>query len=92
MVNWIRDFLNTYKSRTGRDAPIYTNLNWWSTCTGNSTVFNRTNPLWVAKYASTPGALPGGWGFHTFWQWSSSPVDQDRFNGDQSRLVALANG
>jgi GH25 family lysozyme M1 (1,4-beta-N-acetylmuramidase) len=92
MVSWIRAFLTTYKSRTGRDAPIYTNLNWWSTCTGNSTAFNQTNPLWVAKYASTPGTLPGGWGFQTFWQWSSSPVDQDRFNGDQTRLVALANG
>lgn len=92
MVNWVRDFLNTYKSRTGRDAVIYTNLDWWSTCTGNSGAFNATNPLWVARYASAPGTLPGGWPFHTIWQYSSSPIDQDRFNGDQSRLVALANG
>ena len=92
MVSWIRDFLNTYKSRTGRDAPIYTNLDWWTRCTGNSTAFNSTNPLWVAKYASSPGTLPGGWPFHTIWQYSSTPIDQDRFNGDQTRLVALANG
>ncbi|TDW19164.1 lysozyme [Kribbella kalugense] len=92
MVAWIRDFANTYKARTGRDVPIYTNLDWWSTCTGNSTAFNSTNPLWVAKYASSPGTLPGGWPFHTIWQYTSSPVDSNRFNGDMSRLTALANG
>ncbi|TDW70367.1 lysozyme [Kribbella pratensis] len=92
MVSWIRDFANTYKAKTGRDVPIYTNLDWWTRCTGNSTAFNTTNPLWVAKYASSPGTLPGGWPFHTIWQYSSTPIDQDRFNGDMSRLQALANG
>jgi GH25 family lysozyme M1 (1,4-beta-N-acetylmuramidase) len=92
MVSWIRDFLNTYKARTTRDAVIYTNLDWWTRCTGNTTAFNATNPLWVARYASTVGTLPGGWPFYTFWQYSSSPIDQNRFNGDQTRLVALANG
>lgn len=92
MVSWIRDFLTTYKSRTGRDAVIYTNLDWWTRCTGNTTAFNSTNPLWVARYSSSPGTLPGGWPFYTFWQWTSSPIDQNRFNGDYSRLQALANG
>jgi GH25 family lysozyme M1 (1,4-beta-N-acetylmuramidase) len=92
MVSWIRDFLTTYKSRTGRDAVIYTNLDWWTRCTGNTTAFASTNPLWVARYSSSPGTLPGGWPFYTFWQWTSSPIDQNRFNGDYSRLQALANG
>lgn len=92
MVSWIRDFLNTYKARTGRDAVIYSNLDWWTRCTGNTTAFNSTNPLWVARYATSPGTLPGGWPYYTFWQYSSSPIDQNRFNGDQTRLVALANG
>ncbi|MEV0283384.1 MULTISPECIES: lysozyme [unclassified Kribbella] len=92
MVSWIRDFLTTYKSRTGRDAVIYSNLDWWTRCTGNTTAFNTTNPLWVARYASSPGTLPGGWPFYTFWQWTSTPLDQNRFNGDMTRLVALANG
>jgi GH25 family lysozyme M1 (1,4-beta-N-acetylmuramidase) len=92
MVSWIRDFVNTYKSRTGRDAVIYTNYDWWSRCTGNSTAFNSTNPLWVARYSSSPGTLPGGWPFHTFWQYTSSPLDQNRFNGAYDRLQALANG
>ena len=92
MVSWIRDFLNTYKSLTGRDAVIYTNYDWWNRCTGNTTAFNSTNPLWVARYSSTVGTLPGAWPFYTIWQWTSSPLDQNHFNGDYSRLQALANG
>jgi GH25 family lysozyme M1 (1,4-beta-N-acetylmuramidase) len=92
MVNWIRDFVDTYRARTGRDAVIYSTTDWWTTCTGNTSAFGQTNPLWIARYSSSPGTLPAGWGFHTFWQYSSSPIDQDRFNGDESRLVALASG
>jgi GH25 family lysozyme M1 (1,4-beta-N-acetylmuramidase) len=95
MVNWIRDFTSTYKSRTGRDAVIYTTTNWWTACTGNSGSFGSTNPLWIARYASAPGALPGGWGFHTFWQYTSTgPIvgDHNVFNGAYDRLQALANG
>ncbi|MBB2893062.1 lysozyme [Flexivirga oryzae] len=92
MVSWIHSFLNEYKAKTGRDAVIYTNYDWWSTCTGNSTAFNATNPLMVARYASAPGTLPGGWPYYTIWQYTSSPLDKDWFNGDISRVRALANG
>jgi len=46
----------------------------------------------VVLFHLAPGTLPGGWPFHTIWQYSSTPIDQDRFNGDMSRLQALANG
>lgn len=92
MVSWIRSWLNQYKAKTGRDAVIYTNYDWWSTCTGNSTAFNQTNPLWVARYASSVGTLPGGWPYYTMWQYTSSPIDKDYFNGDITRVKALANG
>lgn len=95
MVNWIKDFTSTYKARTGRDAVIYTTTNWWSQCTGNNSGFGNTNPLWIARYASSPGALPAGWGFHTFWQYTSTgPIvgDHNVFNGAMDRLKALANG
>ena len=95
MVNWIKDFTSTYKARTGRDAVIYTTTNWWSQCTGNNGSFGNTNPLWIARYASSPGALPAGWGFHTFWQYTSTgPIvgDHNVFNGAMDRLKALANG
>ncbi|MEU3189211.1 lysozyme [Streptomyces sp. NPDC006992] len=95
MVNWIKDFTSTYKARTGRDAVIYTTTSWWTQCTGNSSAFGNSNPLWIARYASAPGTLPAGWGFYTFWQYTSSgPTvgDHDYFNGSMTRLKVLANG
>lgn len=92
MVDWIRAFLNQYKARTTRDAVIYTTTDWWTQCTGNSSAFNQTNPLWIARYNTSPGTLPGGWPFHTIWQFTDSPLDKNYFNGDLSRVIALANG
>ncbi|ATL30442.1 lysozyme [Streptomyces formicae] len=95
MVSWIRDFLTTYKARTGRDAVIYTATSWWKQCTGNYGGFGSTNPLWIPRYDTSPGELPAGWGFHTMWQYTSSgPTvgDHNKFNGALDRVVALANG
>ncbi|MCX4513221.1 lysozyme [Streptomyces sp. NBC_01619] len=95
MVTWIRDFLNRYKARTGRDAVIYTATSWWTQCTGNHSGFGATNPLWVARYNTTPGTLPAGWSYYTMWQYTSTgPIvgDHNKFNGALDRVVALANG
>ncbi|MER5888577.1 lysozyme [Streptomyces sp. NPDC001941] len=95
MVTWIRDFLNQYRARTGRDAVIYTATSWWKQCTGNSAAFGATYPLWVARYNTTVGELPAGWGFHTMWQYTSTGPgvgDHNRFNGALDRVQALANG
>ncbi|MFG3228529.1 lysozyme [Kitasatospora sp. NPDC048194] len=95
MVSWIRSFNDTVHSRTGRYPTIYTTTNWWATCTGNYGGFGATNPLWIARYASTVGTLPNGWSYQTFWQYSDSgtfPGDQDLFNGATDRLSALALG
>ncbi|MFD9222369.1 lysozyme [Streptomyces sp. NPDC060064] len=95
MVTWIRDFLNRYRARTGRDAVIYTATSWWTQCTGNYSGFGATDPLWIARYNTTPGTLPAGWIYQTMWQYTSSgPIvgDHNRFNGAYDRVVALANG
>ncbi|MFF2652897.1 lysozyme [Streptomyces sp. NPDC058045] len=95
MVSWIRDFSNTYKARTGRDAVIYTATSWWKECTGNSGAFGQTNPLWIARYAASVGELPAGWGFQTIWQYTSTGPyvgDHNKFNGAYDRVQALANG
>jgi GH25 family lysozyme M1 (1,4-beta-N-acetylmuramidase) len=92
MVAWIRDFTATYRARTGRDAVIYSTTDWWTTCTGNNGSFGATNPLWIARYAATAGTLPAGWGYYTVWQYTSTPLDRDRFNGSYARLQALALG
>jgi GH25 family lysozyme M1 (1,4-beta-N-acetylmuramidase) len=92
MVSWIAAFSGQVRARTGRYPTIYTTTDWWRTCTGNSGAFASTNPLWIARYASTVGALPAGWTVHTFWQYSASPLDQNTFNGGYDRLQALARG
>jgi GH25 family lysozyme M1 (1,4-beta-N-acetylmuramidase) len=94
MVAWIEDFVSTYEGLTGRWPIIYTTLDWWTQCTGNSAAFGDRSPLWVARYSSSVGAIPAGWAFHTIWQYNSEYSqggDSNTFNGDLSRLTALAN-
>lgn len=67
-VKWIRDFTERYYALTGRHAVIYTSPSWWETCTGNSTEFAASNPLWIAHYTSGSPRIPGGWKNYTFWQ------------------------
>jgi GH25 family lysozyme M1 (1,4-beta-N-acetylmuramidase) len=88
MTNWIRDFSDTYKARWDKYPAIYTSTSWWNQCVGAS--FGSTNPLWVARYASSVGALPIGWSNYTVWQYSSTPIDQNTFNGAYDRLVVFA--
>jgi GH25 family lysozyme M1 (1,4-beta-N-acetylmuramidase) len=94
MVSWIWNFVHEYAYKEHAYPVIYTTTDWWKTCTGNYGGFGKYDPLWIANYsASGGGQLPHGWGFYTFWQYSSSgwlPGDQDVFNGDHNRLRALA--
>ena len=91
MVSWINSFVVEYKRLTKRDAVIYTTLDWWTRCTGNTSQFSQTNPLWAARWgAKGPGTLPGNWPTATFWQYSSSPIDQDQFSASRARLSVLA--
>ena len=95
MVNWIASFNNEYHSRTTRWPVIYTTTDWWTTCTGNYGGFATNNPLWIARYSTSVGTLPAGWSYQTIWQYADSgtfPGDQDYFNGDITRVQALANG
>jgi GH25 family lysozyme M1 (1,4-beta-N-acetylmuramidase) len=100
MVSWINDFVTTYRNRTGRDAVIYTTANWWNTCTGSNTSFAANHPIWAAHYGVSNPTLPAGWSVYTMWQYTSTGsvpgiggnVDRNHFNGDESRLQALANG
>jgi len=92
MSTWIRDFVDRVRQRTGRPTMIYTNVNWWNPCTGNNASFGD-NPLFIARYASSPGTLPAGWSRWTLWQYFNSgslPGDQDVFNGSLSDLARLA--
>ncbi len=98
MVQWIRQFTDRYQARTGREAVIYTNRDWWNQCTGGSSAFAASNPLWHAEPDSSP-QVPDGWSRYTFWQydWEGSvlgivgDVDLDRFNGSQQQLNTFVN-
>ena len=93
MVAWVSSFVNYYQSKTGRFPMIYTTANWWSQCTGNSAAFASKSPLVLARYASTPGTIPGGWGKQTIWQNADKYTyggDSDFFNGNFAALQALA--
>ncbi|RKU43282.1 hypothetical protein DL546_006309 [Coniochaeta pulveracea] len=95
MVSWIKSFSDRYHTVTGVYPMLYTNPSWWSTCTGNSNAFVNTNPLVLARYASAPGTIPGGWPYQTIWQNSDSYTyggDSDIFNGDLAGLKRLASG
>ncbi|KAK7943214.1 N-O-diacetylmuramidase [Apiospora aurea] len=95
MVAWIRDFSNTYRDRTGRYPMIYTNPSWWMACTNSSKEFSKTNPLVLARYASSIGTIPGGWPYQTIWQYTDKYAyggDGDKFNGDEAGLKKLAFG
>jgi GH25 family lysozyme M1 (1,4-beta-N-acetylmuramidase) len=92
MVSWINSFVVEYKRLTTRDAVIYTTTDWWTRCTGNTKKFSLTNPLWVARYGTKdPGKLPGSWKWATFWQYTSTPFDQNRFSSKRARLLVLAS-
>ena len=88
MRSWILSFSNDYKSRWNKYPVIYTSTSWWSQCVNSS--FSSTNPLWVARYSSSVGTLPYNWGYYSVWQYSSSPIDQDVFNGSSTQLTAFA--
>jgi GH25 family lysozyme M1 (1,4-beta-N-acetylmuramidase) len=95
MTAWIGDFVTEYAAREHAYPVIYSNTNWWKSCTGNTAKFASLDPFWVANYASAGGGtLPAGWSFYTFWQYADSgpqPGDQDVFNGAMTQLKKLAS-
>jgi len=95
MTAWILAFSNEYHAKTTRWPMIYTATSWWKECVGTTGNFSSTNPLVLACYCSSVGALPYAWSYATIWQWADSgtfPGDQDRFTAAYSRVIAMANG
>lgn len=93
MTKWIKSFVDTYADLVGRPPAIYTSTSWWKTCTGNTPLFGKRSPLWIARYNDYIGELPAGWPTHTIWQFSDSgklPGDQNYFNGSMEQLRVFA--
>ncbi|MFI5913097.1 GH25 family lysozyme [Dactylosporangium sp. NPDC051541] len=103
LVNWLHDFIDRVRERTGGPTVIYTNTTWWNPCTGSNTSFG-SSPLSIADYnsntAANPTPLPAGWSTWTFWQHTDAGtvagvktgVDKDVFNGSAVALAAFAGG
>ncbi|WP_200210371.1 GH25 family lysozyme [Micromonospora coerulea] len=100
LVAWVRDFVTEIAARTGRQAMIYTNTNWWNPCTASNTTF-AANPLFIANYSQNPPPLPAGWSSFAIWQHAAgtliptsgfSTPDLDVFNGDHAALARLLGG
>ncbi|MEY8566348.1 glycoside hydrolase family 25 protein [Corynebacteriaceae bacterium 7-707] len=97
LQNWVRDWIDEIKNRTGRDPIIYTYQNFWINDMANTTEFSEY-PLWLAYYNPTlPNEIPGGWNEVTFWQYSSegqvdgiyTNVDMNTYYGTDEQLQAL---
>jgi GH25 family lysozyme M1 (1,4-beta-N-acetylmuramidase) len=58
LVVWVRDFVTEIAVRTGRQAMIYTNTNWWNPCTSSNTSF-AANPLFIANYTQNLDVFKG---------------------------------
>lgn len=68
---WAGQWLATVAALTGRTPAVYTARWYWNGFATGGAELARY-PLWVARYADTPGTLPGGWATWSFWQHSSS--------------------
>ncbi|NIH80543.1 GH25 family lysozyme [Amycolatopsis viridis] len=91
MVAWIRDFSTELTRRTGHTPIIYTTTRWWQACTGDSHDFAADHVLWLARYNTSMGAVPGGW-TAKFWQSAVTgplPGNQDTFFGTLAELRSL---
>ena len=94
MVAWIGDFSTELERRTGHRPIIYTSARWWDACTGDSDAFANDHVLWLARYNTSMGEVPGGWSAG-FWQSGISgplPGNQDSYFGTVQQLRALTTG
>jgi GH25 family lysozyme M1 (1,4-beta-N-acetylmuramidase) len=94
MGAWINDFVNEYHAAVGVWPTVYSNTNWWNECVGgNANGLSANDPLWLANYTGSVGAMPGTYTYATFWQYADSgtfPGDQDYFTGSEANLQTLA--
>ena len=79
----LRDCLLKCEELFQRRPIIYTSKSMWEELVGNVS-WAADYDLWVAHYstASTAPLLPNGWTNWAVWQYTSSPLDQDRMQDE----------
>ena len=91
LTAWTRDFVETYRSLTGRAPMVYTATSWWSQCVGSPQF--GTLLLHLASYSTVVGAIPAGWSGYDIWQFTDSGPfvgDSNFFPGTVNDLKVLA--
>lgn len=97
-INWAYDFLNLVYKKTGVRPLIYCQASYTSKL---SKIVKGNFGLWVAQYKNNTNKLPlgeypskdnkptiGAYPFWAMWQFSSTPIDRDIFNGTKSQFKA----
>ncbi len=92
LIAWVQSFDNEYQYLTGRYPALYTNANFWNTCTHGSPIA-AVDPLDLAAWGSSPTPVPGGWTSPTVWQYTNNNqwgYDGDMFLGNAAALQNFA--
>ncbi len=92
LIAWVQSFDNEYQYLTGRYPTLYTNANFWNTCTHGSPIA-AVDPLDVAAWGSSPTPVPTGWTAPTVWQYTDNNqfgYDGDMFLGSAAALQNFA--
>jgi len=93
MSNWVNEFMNEVKSKTGLTPIIYVNVNYALHLDSSVSQW----PLWIADWTYNPNATPrtGVWSDWDYWQYSDkgtvpgisgSNVDIDIYKGATSSV------
>lgn len=78
---WALEFLNYVKSKTGSNPLLYISASQENTRSYKA-IRKAGFPLWIAHwYVDKPSVKD--WDEYTLWQYSSSPIDMNEFNGNK---------
>ena len=97
LSQWMRTWLSTVHTLTGKVPILYTNSDYWNSCDGAPADIASTYRLWLASWGVSNPSIPSPWRSWTFWQDGGAPVpgigsaiDHNYFCCDERSLQALA--
>ena len=99
LAQWMRTWLGTVHTLTGKVPILYTNSDYWNSCDGAPADIASSYRLWLASWGVSNPSIPRPWSSWTFWQDGGAPVpgigsaiDHNYFCCDERSLQALAGG
>ena len=99
LAQWMRTWLGTVHTLTGKVPILYTNSDYWNSCDGAPADIASSYRLWLASWGVSNPSIPRPWSSWIFWQDGGAPVpgigsaiDHNYFCCDERSLQALAGG